>query len=106
MTTMATHPSERRPGLPRERAFIFWPRFVWETLSKHAAIAATIARLLALKFVIARDPAARTYKGTALTPVSDDEETTLDLLTNTTGAHAAVTHLKKIARLTRVARSV
>jgi hypothetical protein len=40
------HPSERRPGLPRERAFIFWPRFVWETLSKHAVIIATIARLL------------------------------------------------------------
>jgi Radical SAM superfamily len=100
------HPLERRPGLPRERAFIFWPRFVWETLSKNAVIAATIVRLLVLKFVITRDPAARTYKDTALTPVSDEEETTLDLLTNTTGAHAAVTHLKKIARLTGAARSV
>jgi hypothetical protein len=100
------HPSERRPGLPRESAFIFWPRFVWETLSKHAVIVATIARLLLLKFVITRDAAARMYKDTALKPVSDDEETTLDLLTNTTGGHAAVTHFKKIARLTRVARVV
>jgi Radical SAM superfamily len=99
------HPSERRPGLPRESAFIFWPRFVWETLSKHAVIIGTIARLLLLKFVITRDADARTYKDTALT-VSDDEETTLDLLTNTTGAHSAVTHLKKIARLTGVARVV
>ena len=57
-----------------------------------------------LRFVITRDPAARTYKDTALTPVSDDEETTFNLLTNTTGAHAAVTYLKKIARLTGVAR--
>jgi len=55
---------------------------------------------------IVRHPAARTYKDTALTPVSDDEETTLDLLTSTTGAHAAVTHLKKIDRLTGAARSV
>ena len=31
---------------------------------------------------------------------------TLNLLTNTTGAHAAVAHLKKIARLTGVARVV
>ena len=100
------HPSERRPGLPRERAFIFWPRFVWETLSKHAIIIAMIARLLALKFVIMRDPAARTYKDTALTPVGDDEEMTLNLLTNTTGAPAAVLHLKKIARLTAVPRVV
>jgi hypothetical protein len=82
------HPSERRPGLRRERTFIFWPRFVWDTLSKHAVIVATIARLLLLKFVIMRDPAARTYKDTALAPIRDDEETTLDLLTNTTGAHA------------------
>jgi hypothetical protein len=100
------HLSERRPGLPRERAFIFWPRFAWETLSKHAVIIAMIARLLALKFVITRDPAARTYKDTALTPVGDDDEMTLNLLTNTTGATAAVTHLKKIARLTAVPRVV
>jgi hypothetical protein len=100
------HRSERRPGLPRERAFIFWPRFVWETLSKHAIIIAMIARLLVLKFVIMRDPAARTYKDTALTSVGDDEEMTLNLLTNTTGAPAAVLHLKKIARLTAVPRVV
>ena len=98
------HPSERRPGLPSEHAIIFWPRFVWETLSKHAVIVAMIARLLVLKFVITRDPTARTYKDTALTPVSDDEEMTLDLLTNTTGAHAAITHFNKIALLTGVAR--
>jgi hypothetical protein len=100
------HRSERRPGLPRERAFIFWLRFIWETLGKHAVIITMIARLLVLKFVIMRDPGARTYKDTALTHVGDDEEMTLNLLTNTTGAHAAVTHLKKIARLTGVTRVV
>ena len=26
------HPSERRPGLPRESSWLFWPRFVWEIL--------------------------------------------------------------------------
>jgi hypothetical protein len=87
----------RDPGLPRERAFIFWPRFVWQTLSKHAVIVAMIARLFVLKFVIMRDPAARTYKDTALTPVGEDEEMTLNLPTNTTGAPAPVMHLKKIA---------
>jgi hypothetical protein len=54
---------------------------------------APIARLLLLKFVITCDAAARMCEDTALT-VTDDEETTLDLLTNTTGAHPAVTHLK------------
>jgi hypothetical protein len=67
---------------------------------------ATIVRLLVLKFAIMRDQATRTYKDIALTPVGHDEEMTLSLLTNTTGAHAAVTHLKKIARLSGAARSV
>src|SRR5262249_18812460 len=88
------HPSERRPGLPREHALIFWARFASDTIRKHAVIAAMIARLLVLKFVITLDPAARMYKDTALTPVSGDEEATLALLTNTTGAHAATTHLR------------
>jgi hypothetical protein len=68
--------------------------------SANAVIVAMIARLFVLKFVIMRDPAARTYKDTALTPVGEDEEMTLNLLTNTTGAPAPVMHLKKIARLT------
>jgi hypothetical protein len=34
----------------------------------------------------------------------EKNETTLNLLTNTTGAHAAVTHVKKIARPTGVVR--
>jgi hypothetical protein len=57
-----------------------------------------------LKFVITRDRAARTYTDIALTPVSDAEDMTLDLLTSTTGANAAVAHLRKIAALTGTAR--
>jgi hypothetical protein len=97
------HPSERRPGLPREHALIFWTRFAWETVKKHVVLAATIVRLVALKIAIARDPSAHAYTDIALTPVSDDD-TTLDLLTKTTGAHAAVAHVKRVAELTGPAR--
>ena len=96
------HRSERRPSLPAERALVFWPRFVWEMLYKHAILAGTIARLLAWKMVIARDPNAAAYMDQALTPVGEDEDATLDLLTKTTGARAAVAHVKKIAKLTGV----
>jgi radical SAM superfamily enzyme YgiQ (UPF0313 family) len=94
------HPSERRPGLPRETPWTFWPRFVWQTLSKHAILAGTIGRLVAMKIAIACDPNARAYMDAALEPVRDDEEVTLDLLTQTTGALAAIAHVKKIAELT------
>jgi radical SAM superfamily enzyme len=95
------HPSERRPGLPRETPWIFWPRFAWETLYKHAILAGAIGRLLVWQMVIARDRDARAYTDRALTPVRDDEDETLDLLTKTTGARSAVAHVKKIAGLTR-----
>jgi hypothetical protein len=94
------HPSERRPGMPRESAFIFWPRFIWETLSKHAALVATISRLIWIRIAIARDPAARNYMDTALTPVHDDDDMKLDLLTKTTGARSTVAHIRKVARIT------
>jgi len=95
------HPSERRPGLPREANWVFWPRFVWETVRNHVQLAAMAARLLVWKAAIARDPHARDYRDLALTPVRDDDEQTLELLTKTTGGLAAVAHVKKVAALTR-----
>jgi hypothetical protein len=99
------HPSERRPGLPRESAWIFWPRFVWEAFYKHAILIGTIGRLLLLRMNIARDPDARTYTDQALTPVRDDEDLTLDLLTKTAGARAAIAHIKKVAEMTGGSRT-
>jgi radical SAM superfamily enzyme YgiQ (UPF0313 family) len=96
------HPSERRPGLPRENPWFFWPRFGWETLVKHVILIGAIVRLLIWQAAIKYSPGARNYMDQALTPVSDDEDETLDLLTKTTGALAAVAHVKKIAELTGV----
>ncbi len=96
------HPSERRPGLSRENPWFFWPRFTWETLVKHVILARMIGRLLMWQTAIAYNPGARNYMDQALTPVGDDGDETLDLLTKTTGARAAVAHVKKIAQLTGV----
>jgi hypothetical protein len=80
---------------------VFWPRFVLETLYKHVILAGVIARLLALKVSIACDPHARAYMDRALAPVDDDDDVTLDLLTKTAGASAAIAHIRKVAELTR-----
>jgi hypothetical protein len=95
------HPSERRPDLPRERLWVFWPRFMWHTLRTHAISAHMVMRLLLWKRAITRDPDARNYTDLALTPVRDDDDVTLDLLTKTTGARAAVAHVNKVNKLTR-----
>jgi radical SAM superfamily enzyme YgiQ (UPF0313 family) len=92
-------PSERRPGLPRENPWIFWSRYAWETLCKHAIFAGATVRLLLTAIAISRNPGARKYLDQALTPVGDDGDETLDLFTKTTGGGAAVAHIKRIARL-------
>ena len=94
------HPSERRPDLPRERPWAFWPRFIWHTLRTHAISAQMLMRLLLWKRAITRDPDARNYTDLALTPVRDDDDVTLDLLTKTTGARAAIAHINKVNELT------
>jgi radical SAM superfamily enzyme YgiQ (UPF0313 family) len=96
------HPSERRPGLSRESPWLFWPRFAWETLVKHTVLAGAIGWLLVWQTIVANSPGAHKYMDQALTPVSDDGDETLELLTKTTGGRAAVAHAKKIAGLTSV----
>jgi hypothetical protein len=93
-------PSERRPGLPPERAWLFWPRFVWQTVYKQAIFVGTIGRLLVWNMMIGRDRNRLLYTDQALAPVGDDDDETLDLLTKTTGAIAAVAHVKQVAELT------
>ncbi len=100
------HPSERRPGLPREKAWVFWPRFIWETLRKHVILAGTIIPLLVAAIVISRGPAARRYRDQALAPVGDDGDESLDLFTQTTGGKTAVAHINKIAQLSGAGRAV
>ncbi|SOE17548.1 radical SAM family protein [Hoeflea halophila] len=99
------HPSERRPGLPSENPFVFWPRFLWQSLRKNILFASKIVHLTIVAARISRKDGAMHYTDQALTPVDDEEEDTLDLLTKTTGGTSAVAHLKNVARLTAVARA-
>jgi hypothetical protein len=100
------HPYERRSGSPRENPWLFWCRFVWGTLYKQAILVFTIGRLVLVKAGIDRDPNRQAYMDQALSPVREDENDTLDLLTLTTGGSAAVAHIRKVARLTGTAATV
>ena len=62
--TAAAEAPVRTPPRPAARnPWVFWPRFAWETLRKHADLALTIWRLARLRRAIARDPAAAAYIG-------------------------------------------
>jgi hypothetical protein len=98
------HPSERRPSFPRESALTFYPTYIWDLISKNFKVVSLICWMLATKRRIDSDPDRFSYMDRALTPVRDDEEEeTLDLLTKTGGAKAAIAHLKKVDRLTHLA---
>jgi hypothetical protein len=98
------HPSERRPGLPREAWLPFYARYMSTLIGNNLKFAATIWWTYRLMRRIERDPNRLQYMDQALTPVrEDEEERTLDLLTKTSGAKAAIAHLKKVDQLTHAA---
>ena len=94
------HPSERRPGLPREHALSFYPRHVARLVWRNAQLVGTTLWLLRLKRQIERDPNRLLYTDQALTPIGDHEEETYDHLSKTAGAKAAIEHFKKVVALT------
>ncbi|WP_024518705.1 radical SAM protein [Bradyrhizobium sp. Tv2a-2] len=94
------HPTERRPGLPPEPAWVFWPRLAWDTIRKTFRILSALTTLTADAVKALRDPERYRYTDQALTPVRDDDDVTLDLMNKTGGARAAVAHIKRVDELT------
>jgi radical SAM superfamily enzyme YgiQ (UPF0313 family) len=95
------HPDERRPGLPRESAWTLYPRHLRDLIVRNARYARTIWSIQMMRRQIERDPNRHLYMDQALMPVHDEvEEKTFDYLTKTSGAKAAIDHLKKVAELT------
>lgn len=71
---------ERRPGMPVESPFVFYPRFAANLIGKHVRLARMIAELFFERRRLKRAPNARGYMDLALTPVSADEEESFEML--------------------------
>jgi hypothetical protein len=81
--------TERRPGLPIENPLLFHPRYVAELIAKHVRIARVVWRMARVRRALKRDPMARLYMDTALTPVADDEVETMEMFNVTAAARTA-----------------
>jgi radical SAM superfamily enzyme YgiQ (UPF0313 family) len=95
---------ERRPELPIEPVWKFYPQLTWEVIVKHARVATAAWRI----FRIYRRVAAGAhipYTDHAMTPVSDDETQTLELFTHNKSAREAVDRARKIKILTALGSS-
>ncbi|MDA8049336.1 MAG: radical SAM protein [Rhodospirillales bacterium] len=92
---------DRRPGLPVENPFIFYPRYLAELVGKHLRVLGMTLRLAAVRRAIKRDPNRRAYTDTALTPVAEEEMDALEMFTVTDAARTAADKAKRDLARTR-----
>ena len=90
---------ERRPELPVEPVWKFYPRLAVEFLTKYARVAAAAWSVLRIYRRVAAS-AHVPYTDQAMTPVTEDETQTLELFTHNKAARDAVDHARKIKTLT------
>jgi hypothetical protein len=81
---------DRRPGMPRESALLFYPRYWADTVRKHIEMVRLIRRMSGVRRRLARDPSAGDYMDQALTSPVEAELDKLDLFTVHDAAKTAV----------------
>ncbi len=92
--------TDRRPGLPIEPAWSFYPRFFADAARKYVRYYRQWRLIDGLRQRIRKDPARANYRDQALAPVDAADTESLALFTHNEGARAAVQHARKIKELT------
>ncbi len=80
---------DRRPGMPVENPLLFYPQYLWDIVRKHLLIGRAVWKLARVRRELKRDPAAKNYMDTALTPVTREELHDLEMFQATPAARAA-----------------
>ena len=89
---------DRRPGLPIESAWTFYPRYVWELASKHLRFARMFWKMFWIERAIARDPDARNYIDVALRAGSRDDYDRLEIFQTNDAARKAGAKAKRLTK--------
>jgi hypothetical protein len=63
---------DRRPTMPIESPFVFYPKYLANLAQKHFKLGLLILRFGWLRYRLKRDPGARQYTDLALTPVEEE----------------------------------
>jgi len=91
---------DRRPSMPIEPIWSFYPKYAWEFVSKYYRSLRMLVWIAAATRRIRRDPHRYQYTDRALSPVTEDETERLELFTHNDAAREAVEHAHKVAHLT------
>ncbi len=100
---------ERRPTLPVESPFVFYPRYVANLTYKHFKLAQLIWRYGRFRQQLKRDPDARNYTDLALTPVAEEELESLEMAAvgagmNNSGDHGRTNTNRQLTKLIELRR--
>ena len=87
---------DRRPGLPLESPLVFYPRYAWEILSKHARLLTLVLHYRWIRRRVERDLEAAPYHDLALSAVEEGETEDLEIFSATESAKQAVEKAKRL----------
>jgi hypothetical protein len=87
--------SDRRPTMPLESPFTFYPRFIWGFVRKHCQIAKLYWRYSRALARVERDPGRFDYMDISLSPIEEHDMDEMELFTATESSQAAVTKFRK-----------
>jgi hypothetical protein len=90
---------DRRPGLPIEPVWSFYPKYAWNFVTKYFRAVRLLLWLHRTNRRLQGDPNRYRYTDVAMTPVAEDETERLDLFTHSDAARQAVAHVHKIDQL-------
>ena len=91
---------DRRPGMPIEPIWAFYPKLVSEFVTKNSRAIGKAIWIARLCHRIRKDPNRYAYTDQAMRSVSADETETLEQFTQNEAARQAVEHTHMVARLT------
>jgi len=91
---------DRRPGFPIVPAWRFYPVYVAETAGKFISLGRAALKIERMLRRVKADPAAWHHFDRSMAAAQEDDDERLEMLTHSTAAREAVTHIRNVARLT------
>jgi hypothetical protein len=82
---------DRRPGFAIESPLIFYPKYAADLVMKHVKFARLFWKMYKVSRTIKRDPHARDYMDTALSPVTSSDLDLLEMFQVTEAARTVAT---------------
>lgn len=89
---------DRRPSLPMESPWVFYPKYVAETLWKQLQWISLFSRCYFILRKVIRDPQRFEYNDLAITPVMEDETETRELF-QSSEAHSYLVKIQQVEKL-------